>query len=128
LLRGFAVYCSSCSGPSSSDHWWLDDGRKVERVARPCAPPPPGEAGRETVWKRMTWSRQFANPIALKDGRTIGTLAAARALILSLPELHQRSPTWHETGELLAEAANDKTWVPNAEAQLSQALEAEGLV
>ena len=76
----------------------------------------------------MSWSRQLATPIALKDGRTIGTLAVARALILSLPELHQRSPIWHETGELLAEAATDKNWVPDAEAQLSLALKAEGLI
>jgi hypothetical protein len=76
----------------------------------------------------MTWSRKFAQPIALKDGRMIGTLAAALALMLSLPKLHQREAVWHDIGELLAEAATDKSWVPDAEAQLSQVLKAEGLI
>jgi hypothetical protein len=31
----------------------------------------------EVFLSRMTWSRKFAQPIALKDGRMIGTLAAA---------------------------------------------------
>jgi hypothetical protein len=34
----------------------------------------------------MSWSRKFAKPIILKDGRTIATLREARELILALPE------------------------------------------
>jgi hypothetical protein len=64
----------------------------------------------EVFLSRMTWSRKFAQPIALKDGRMIGTLAAALALMLSLPKLHQREAVWHDIGELLAEAATDRSW------------------
>jgi hypothetical protein len=31
----------------------------------------------------MPWSRKLAKPIVLKDGRTIATLADARAFVLS---------------------------------------------
>jgi hypothetical protein len=34
----------------------------------------------------MPWVRKFDEPIALKDGRTIATLADARRLMVSLPE------------------------------------------
>jgi hypothetical protein len=37
----------------------------------------------------MSWSRKLANPIVLKDGRTIATLGDAREMMLSLPVLHR---------------------------------------
>jgi hypothetical protein len=76
----------------------------------------------------MNCSRTFAEPIALKDGRKIGTLAAALAFMPSLPDLNERQAVWHEVGELLAEAATDKRWIPDAEAQLLQALKTEGMI
>ena len=76
----------------------------------------------------MTWSRRFLYPIELKDGRTIETLEAARALILSLTENQQRCPAWHEAGELLAEAATDENWVSRAQGQLTEALKTQSLL
>jgi hypothetical protein len=76
----------------------------------------------------MNWNRTLANPIALKDGHNIGTLGAALALMLSLANLHQRQAIWRDVGELLAEAATDRSWIPDVEAQLSQALLADGLI
>jgi len=80
------------------------------------------------IRRTMNWSRSLAKPITLRDGRNIGTVAAALALMLSLPSLNQRQAVWHDVGELLAEAAKDKSWIRDVEAQLSQALKSEGLI
>ena len=37
----------------------------------------------------MAWSRSFADPILLKDGRVLATLSDAGALILAQPERAQ---------------------------------------
>jgi hypothetical protein len=76
----------------------------------------------------MTWARKFAPSIELKDGRTIATLAEARAIMLSLSERRRRSEHWLYAGELLREAATTKGALGRARAQLSRALEAEGLI
>jgi hypothetical protein len=49
----------------------------------------------------MSWSTKIWKPIKLKDGRSIETLADARAIMLALPELHQRNPHWQYAAELL---------------------------
>jgi hypothetical protein len=76
----------------------------------------------------MTWSRKLAKPIALKDGRTIESLAEAHALMFSLPEAHQRNEQWLYTGELLHEAATLNGPMKITVAQLERALMAEGLI
>jgi hypothetical protein len=52
----------------------------------------------------MTWARKFAKPIVLRDGRTIVTLADARAFIHSRPE-RQREERRLYAGALLLDAA-----------------------
>lgn len=76
----------------------------------------------------MNWTRTLGKPINLKDGRKIGTLAAALALMLSLPGFTQRQAVWRDVGELLAEAATSETWLADVQSQLCQALTAEGLI
>jgi hypothetical protein len=76
----------------------------------------------------MSWSTKIWKPIKLKDGRSIETLADARAIMLALPELHQRNPHWQYAAELLLSASNSKSAVDDATAQLLRALKAEGLV
>jgi hypothetical protein len=76
----------------------------------------------------MTWARKFANPIALKDGRTIETLAEARGLLLSLPEADQRKEHWLYAGGLMQEAATLDGPMKITAAQLTRALKAEGLI
>ena len=75
----------------------------------------------------MTWSRRFVEPIALKDGRVISTLSAARALLLALPERSQLRPHWQYAGQLLFDAAERNGDLADAWAQLRRALVAEGM-
>jgi hypothetical protein len=76
----------------------------------------------------MTWARKFAKPIALKDGRTIETLADARNFILFQSD--QEQLFWHYAAELLIEAATngDERAIDEARAQLTRALRAERLI
>ena len=77
----------------------------------------------------MTWSRAFAEPFVLADGRKIKTLYEAGQLVLALPERHRANGHWQGAMECLMAAAED----PSAEAldratrQFSIALRAEGL-
>ena len=77
----------------------------------------------------MTWSRAFAEPFILADGRTIKTLYEAEQLVLALPGRHRANGHWQSAMQLLMCAAED----PSAEAldraarQFSIALRAEGL-
>jgi hypothetical protein len=91
-------------------------GRPWPSLRRPC------------YAKRMSWSRKFAKPIVLKDGRTIASLSQAREMMLSLPPIHRRAVVWQSAAELLNEAATDRDSVPEAGAQLTLALKAEGLL
>jgi hypothetical protein len=63
----------------------------------------------------------------LNDGRRITTLANARGLILSLPELHQKIAHWRYAAELLSKAADHggKYNLFEARAQLVCALKVE---
>ena len=53
----------------------------------------------------MSWSRKLPSPIALKDGRTLATLADARSLMQSLPTSRQWREQWLYYGGLMKEAA-----------------------
>jgi hypothetical protein len=77
---------------------------------------------------RMPWTRKFAEPLALKDGRTLVTLADARALIQALPQRDQRNERWLYAGGLLLEAATTSGPIRNTVVQLTRALQAEGLI
>jgi hypothetical protein len=76
----------------------------------------------------MPWSRKFAKPIVLRDGRTIAMLADARALMHTLPANRQRSEPWFYAGALLQEAATLDGALGETQAHLTQALRAEGLI
>jgi hypothetical protein len=66
-----------------------------------------GEYAQAHIATSMNWSRTLAKPIIPRDGRRVGTVAAALALVLSLPDLDRRQAIWRDLGELLGEAAND---------------------
>jgi hypothetical protein len=76
----------------------------------------------------MPWSRKLPTPVALKDGRTLATLADARAIVQALPERRQRNEHWLYAGELLLEAATRQGPMKITVAQLERALKAEGLI
>jgi hypothetical protein len=78
----------------------------------------------------MLWSRKLPRPIYLNDGRTIGTLAAARDVMMSLSPSRQDNPHWQDATEMLLQAARIGRHDPvrEAGAQASRALEAEGLI
>jgi hypothetical protein len=76
----------------------------------------------------MPWDARFWRPIALKDGRTIATLAEARDLVLALADLHQRPPHWGDAAQLLLRAASSDSAMDDALVQMMRALKAEGLL
>jgi hypothetical protein len=77
-----------------------------------------------------SWSKKFRNPLTLRDGREIATLADARDLLLALPERHKSRPHLQYAVELLIDAAErgSRASIDDASAQLSRALTAEGLL
>jgi hypothetical protein len=76
----------------------------------------------------MNWSRTFPRPIVIKGGDGIVTLAGALTLMRSLSDPDRHRALWRDAAELLAEAAIDTRWMPDAVAQLSQVLRAERLM
>ena len=62
------------------------------------------ESLRAYAWL-MPWVREFDEPIALKDGRALATLADARCLMLALPEHQLWTHYWQFTADLLLKAA-----------------------
>ena len=76
----------------------------------------------------MPWSRKLPSPIALKDGRTLATLADARALVLSLATSRQRDEDWFYAMGLMREAAVLDGPIGITASQLIRALKAEGLI
>ena len=78
----------------------------------------------------MPWSRKFAKPIVLKDGRTIATLADARDSMSPVEAGHQDDPAWRHARELLHFASNreDTLSLGRARAQLTRTRNAEGLI
>lgn len=76
----------------------------------------------------MPWTSRLREPIALRDGRRIETLADARALMLDLPEFQQLRPWWQYAGELALAAADDDGELIDAWAQLRRALQRDGMI
>jgi hypothetical protein len=76
----------------------------------------------------MPWTRELVAPIILKDGRSLATLADARAFIKSLPDRHRRSENWLYAAGLLMEAAVGRNALASATMQLKVALRVEGLI
>ncbi len=76
------------------------------------------------------WIRKFDEPLTLKDGRTLVTLADAHRLMLALPEARLRSFHWQHTHALLNKAATrgSPSAFAQAVAQLPRALRSEGLL
>jgi hypothetical protein len=76
----------------------------------------------------MPWTRKLPAPITLKDGRSLASLADARAFIKSLPARQRRSEQLLYAGGLMTEAASGRGVLHEAAIQLRRALRAEGLV
>jgi hypothetical protein len=76
----------------------------------------------------MALDAKFWRPIVLRDGRRIATLAEAQVLIQSFPALHQDTPLWRETSDLLVRAAASHSAVDEALMQMVRALKAESLI
>jgi hypothetical protein len=55
---------------------------------------------------RMTWHREFDEPIPLPNGKTLATLSDARAYILKLKQTDQDSETWQTAAQALLLVAN----------------------
>jgi hypothetical protein len=51
------------------------------------------------------WNARLSKQMRLDDGRTLRTLADARALILGLPEADQQRPKWQQLAGLLLSAS-----------------------
>jgi hypothetical protein len=79
----------------------------------------------------MPWPLKFPEPIILKDGRVLKSVADARAFMLALPERRQMASHWQYAAELLWRAAaprSSKEATLHAWAQLRRALIAEGML
>src|SRR5450432_2325718 len=78
----------------------------------------------------MSWIRKLDEPIELKDGRMLVTLADAHRLMLALPEARLRSYHWQYTSDLLKKFASrgSPSAFAQALAQLPRALRSEGLL
>ena len=76
----------------------------------------------------MPWTRKLPSLIELKDGRTLVTLADARAVMQSLPTSHQWRERWLYTGGLLKESASSDGALGETHAHLTRALRLEGLL
>jgi hypothetical protein len=78
----------------------------------------------------MPWTSKLKAPMALKDGRTLETLAHVRALILSLPDYQRRRPYWEYAANLLMDAARSgkREAINEAYWQLLRALKADRML
>jgi hypothetical protein len=78
----------------------------------------------------MPWPLKFPEPIILKDGRVLKSVADARAFMRALPERRQMAPYCQYAAELLLKAAtrSSKEATLDAWAQLRRALIAEGML
>jgi hypothetical protein len=57
----------------------------------------------------MPWSTAFDDPIPLPSGRTLKTIADARAYVLKLPKKDQEAPHWQTAADMLLKAA-ERGW------------------
>jgi hypothetical protein len=76
----------------------------------------------------MSWSRKLPSPIALKDGRTLSTLADARSLMQSLPTSREWHEHWLYADGLMKEAAMGRGAIREAQTHLTRALRQAGLI
>jgi hypothetical protein len=72
------------------------------------------------------WSRTFADPIILQDGRKLLTLRDAGEFITRLPKAKHNRPEWRLAAAMLMQAAEDGAPVVLAEIAMRRALDADG--
>jgi len=72
------------------------------------------------------WSRKFAEPIILQDGRKLLTLRDAGKFIMRLPKAKHNRPEWRLAAAMLMQAAEDGAPVMLAEIAMRRALGADG--
>jgi hypothetical protein len=72
------------------------------------------------------WSRTFADPIILQDGRKLITLRDAGEFITRLPKAKHARPEWRLAAAMLMQAAEDGAPVMLAEIAMRRALNADG--
>ena len=68
------------------------------------------------------WSRRLSWPLTLRDGRTLRSLADARAFVLALPPAYQEYNAWQRAAALLIDAAENGGDVRAATDQVFAAL------
>ena len=71
---------------------------------------------------RAKWSTKLANPIGLKDGTTLRTLADVRVFILEQPAAIQERGSWQRATQVLMAAAEDADGIEAATEQVELAL------
>jgi len=67
------------------------------------------------------WSRRLSWPLTLRDGRTLRSLADARAFVLALPPDEQEYNAWQRAAALLIDAAKNGGSVEAATDQVAAA-------
>ena len=72
------------------------------------------------------WSRIFAAPIILQDGRKLLTLRDAGEFITRLPKSKHARPEWRLAAAMLMQAAEDGAPVMLAEIAMRRALTVDG--
>jgi hypothetical protein len=76
----------------------------------------------------MPWDRALSQPIVLKDGRVITTLAGVRELLIAIPPRYRQGEVWRYVGELLNDAANNRATVDELAEMLARGLKGAGLL
>ena len=74
------------------------------------------------------WSAPLSRPLILRDGKTLQTLADARAFVLALPAAYQERNAWQSAAELLMAAAEHGGSVEAATDQVAAAAFMQGNV
>jgi hypothetical protein len=72
------------------------------------------------------WSRTFADPIILQDGRKLLTLRDAGEFITRLPKTKHARPEWRLAAAMLMQAAEDGAPVMLAEIAMRRARNVDG--
>jgi hypothetical protein len=70
----------------------------------------------------MSWSRKLSKPLHTVDGKTLRTLADARAYAVTLPEQYNSRRHWQRAAELMLDAAADASSIAAASKQIELAL------
>jgi hypothetical protein len=76
----------------------------------------------------MPWTRKLPQSVTLKDGRTLVTLADAKAVVELLPTSHQWREHWLYASGLIKEAASSGGALGETQAHLIRALRLERLI